>query len=571
VRQDNLGRVIGNKSASTGDVNGKGLYAHTWVGNEDSEPFSDLDAVSTAIQSSKPEGSPQPDFEVFGYDGFVAGLPRDTKDVLNDPNVWATNESQSVRSLLERIFSPRRNIPAWLDYIETGDNGSTDPADFIPIIQVGFGFLNSIDRQLPSGEFYRVLGAQEASVDPDGQQRYIALDVTNDHRLGPNAPSTFGFNDDGFSRYDKLTTRSERITIVITVGQGGILEARWTAQEAAALDDLDPETDYEPTRFDHVYRDYGFPLDWDWSLDGTQDERVDYRITFNATDNSNTLEVPAASVQDTSPFALRVLDYVPFYKGIDYSVQPPEPQSETTGEDQKEYNRDTVGILTFDTSGLDAAATQGAQVSRAGNQGNDLRINAAVDELSEIPALSLKLTIAIQNGHRLEWSEVRLGEDGNPIPEAEIARTKFVDVPGLALHLGKESTRFRTSDETDTLPEGPGGGPPILRDDRDTLVKRHSLAQRYYLVDRRPLRLQLLTVGGHPLAIKSEVVAYTDFSGATVEGNEGYRFPNIGDFVTTITYNGRKVDVNGTVTSYVYDRQNGTVDIQTDYGQRDLV
>ncbi len=565
TRQDNLGRIIGNMSGGAGDINGKGLWAHTWA-SPDADQFTDSKAITTAIQSGKPLGTIQPDFDLIGEDGDVDGNTISTLAALDGVNAWHVQEHESVRSLLRRIFAPSRGIPAGLDWVVTDEDNLT-AANFKPKIRVGAFLYDSIDDTLPvSGDAWRIVGA-------DAIDRAQDFDVTGDQRLDENG---FRFNDDGISRYDKLITRGEFITTVITVDKDIELIQRWTQDEEDALDAAQA-TDYIPTKFDHVLHDYGFPLNWDWQRgEEPSKERVDIRMDFDATTNANTISKPDTNDDvDTSPFLLRVLDYTPFYKGMDYGVSPPAPYTDTIASyDQISYGKDTVGIMAFDDTLADASVSIGASVSRAGNQGNDLRISIDSGSL-EVPDVNLKFTLAIQCGHRLQWQQIRTTDfdgTGTILPEANVRKVKEALVQGAALHVGLTTTQWITnSGNPGFLPTGTEAV-PVLRDDRDQLYKRHALLAKYYLLNRRPVTIPLKTVGATAQAIESEVTGVTDTGGAAQPqdflGNRIYKVPKFLEFIHDLAYSGRNTRIDGPVTSWEWERQGSTVTIETDWGDR---
>lgn len=584
VKTDDLGRVVGNR-ADVGDTDGsnKGYYAHTWPGAEYAVPFTDAEVATTAIQSSKPR-STDPDFTPTG----VTCKGQDTLQLLNRVQIWETSESMSVRNLLTRILDRRRGIMAYLDWPDTACTSFAASA-FAPIIRIVPTFYETISKTLPaSGDEWQRHGFRYAGTDADGNatgstQQNIAvdLDITGDQRLGEDGEQTFTFAEDGLHRYDKLVTRGGQIVTVLTMQIGPDPDFpsadTWVRRSTSA-----ERTNYQSAgdRYNavldtHVYADYGLPLDWDCKVYDeilAAEKYVDWQIKFDASTNANTL-VTGDSITnfETSPMMIRLLDYPPLYAGMDYTQDPPVPTSNADGAG---VSRTPIDVLLFDQNGYNALETEGVQIQRAGNGGNDIRITVDPGtDPSTIDGLEMSFTFAIQTGHRLQWSEIAMEDDAilsDPV------RVKYIDAGGLTLHVASGTTKWYekttpATPDTTRISQWHAAGYLILRDDRDALVKQHALAAEYYLKPRRPVTISLLTVGGHPQAIKDEITAYTDIDGETAEGNEAYRFPRIGDFLHDLTYSGRTATCDGVVTSYAYDREAGRVTIETDWMTRDLI
>ena len=556
VRNDNLGQIVGNKSGGFGEIaSGSGAYAHTWVGADDAEPFTDLEAINTAKFLCRPDLGTQPDFDIEGIAGTVSGTPLNSTDVLGGVNVWETSEDQSVRDLMMRILDRRRGMLAYLGWNTTGTN-SLLAADFVPVIRVMPTSYTSIDKTLPSGAPYKVLGSEDTT-----ENVYVDLDLTGDHRVGSR--DRFQWLDDGISRYDRLITRGERLTTVGTLELNVELVPRWTAAEATAYDAAaNPEE--EPTKYGHVYKEFGVPIDWDNTI---RANRVDYRITFDPATNANTLDVGSSTTIDSSPLHMRVLDYLPLYEGWDYGTLPPAKYDEAN---QVSYAPKSIGILVLGADGTNAAErdTNRISVARGGNQGNDLRLSTTGTR-SDIENENLEITLALQFGHRLEWTELATESDGvTIIPEADVRRVKEIDAPNLALHVADPNAKWKSGG---TFPAGIGGEPAIIRDDRDDLVKIHSRAAEWYLKDRRSFRTSFSTVGGDYQTVKRQVSAITNNSTGLLDPTlaSSYQFPQLGEMVHNLIYSGRKVTVNSPVTSWTWVKEGGTLTIETNWGRRD--
>ncbi|MEK0325462.1 MAG: hypothetical protein QQN63_07135 [Nitrosopumilus sp.] len=553
-RVDNLGQIVGNKSGFGEIAASTGVFPHTWSGGEESEPWTDLEAIVNALYLCRPDEGLQPDFDIAGITGNVSGTDLNTTDILGGANVWPTSEDQSVRDLMMRIFNRRRGILAYLDWEITGTN-SLLAVDFVPTIRISPVNYDSIDETLPSGTPYKVLGAVDTT-----DSVYVDLDLTGDHRLGNK--DRFQWLDDGISRYDRLLTRGERLTVVATATLNTDLIKRWTTTEQNAYDAAE-FPDQEPTKYGHIYREFGFPLDWDSIIGST---RIDYRITFDPTTNANTLDDGLVATSDSSPMSLRVLDYLPLYEGWDYTTLPPVRYDVA---DQVLFAAKSIGILVLGADGTNAVTRTSNRISvaRGGNMGNVLRITASGTR-SGILNENITLTLALQFGHRLEWTQLRFLEDGVTIlPEADVRRVKEINAPNLALHVADENANWKSGG---TFPAGVGSEPPILRDDRDDLVKIHARAAEWYLKDRRSFRVSLSTVGGTYQTVQNQIAAVTDTDGNLDTALAStYRFPKLGEMVHNLIYAGRNVVVNSPVTSWTWVKEGGTLTIETNWGRRD--
>ncbi len=549
-------RTIGNRFDSSPEVD-LGFTAHTWPGGSHSTLWSDLQALTHAIDT----GTPQVRFG--GEQRFLAPhfTLAGTTSLLSATGWWDIEEGEVLRSFLTRVSDRRRgrgNVAlGWTE--ADGPDGK-----LTPLLYVRPQTLDGLDSvPLPSGATFTVPGATDEDMTVD-------VDLIGDHRLGP--ADNIEIAEVGDTQYDALIMYAAPIRVVIPVstvdGSGAKrwLPAEATAHDAATFD----EQEAGVARWFHVYRTIGIDLTWDFQvgkgLDGENLKRCDYRFDCTPNDAGYAelrLVTPAADdEQDTSPLLLSIADDLPIYAGYDYSHDPATRYSGSA--DGREVH---LQIQVFKRASPDIdfwvvleketnfTLTRGGAEDRIDLTFQSDESSGRLFEL--IDPDQVVISVALDLPHRLWMASL---SESDLIKATKIKRlyTKEFAVhfahPYAMLSLdetvssggGYKPIRARATG-TESL------GPVYLRDDRDLFAQRFHLACLWYLRQRQTATWSLAGCGG--------AGGWLDVDG------ENHDWPALGQVVDQFSYNGQTITLGTPITSIRYAK--GRTTWVTSWHERD--
>lgn len=310
-----LGR--GDRETTSADPNGLGFGSHAWPGT--GVVWTDQQAVEHAIKSSVPglwdagtnagtiaaARALHPTFPLYG-----------STDWLQANNIYPARDLEDLRTFMTRVFERGRG--RGLVFLDWTDDTAADPTSQIaPRLTIRAPVKDDLSVALPGGGTASFVGASNAGT-------MISLNLVGDHRLGEDAQRTFQVAAASDVEHTGVEVRGDFIIALANLSKKDVsLTGRWLAAEQTDLENASAtERELNEAKFDHVYRRYGFPHDWDLHCgDGTNNTRtrVDYRC-----DAAGTVIQQSDSIasRDTSPLVISIADRLPLYFGYDYTQSP---------------------------------------------------------------------------------------------------------------------------------------------------------------------------------------------------------------------------------------------------------
>ena len=544
--------AIGN--LSNGGLNADGYQSHTWP-SLDANRWTDLEALEQILLSTRPVAS-EPYITVS-----------DPCNALARERVIRVTPGEVASGVVERILRRDSGVVAYLTWADTDGFPS-------PKIEVYSVLVDESTTTDPSGGADIVISGQ----DDVGIANAIAVDIQGDQRLGQDAALRFRINSEAITQYDAVELYGEPIVVVVTLSWfDDTLDYRWSAAEAAAYDALDEEQRLASgSKYDHVYRDAGLPLNWSGTVGDGSGTVTKTQCVYRCDENGRLTNAATSGAGPVAPMGCTLLDRLPLYSGYAYYSNPsknyPDFAAATGGQTQSLVLRRVTNNPT-PNAWNDIAVTEGASVTRHGNYGLDMRFFAAGEQdpggkrFWENPQSQLfptAITVALVLPYRVGYAA-----------PSTARRIKRLYVPGASLHLMHASAIWMLDEESPeasavgrtgyTADTGGGGVLPgtdtatncgIIRDDRRALAYYKALADQWYTVERKSATWALRCQGFYG--------SWTD----TVAGSVDY--PKLGQLVKTLAHSGKTDTLNTPITSIHYDHIEGVTTWTTSWARGDF-
>lgn len=533
--------------------------------------WTDADAVRHALTSSRARGEPliQVDFSASLFDGSFA---------------WPVNSGDSCWDLLRKICNRQRGRGS---VFITYDDQGNPAGPLLLTLKSNPSFAGDITYIKKNGD--QDMALNKVATLTGAKQGTDAIDVyiNGDHRV---VDGSFSYDNRLTSVYDYIEIQGEPIQVLANLNfYGSSLGKRWSAADEASFGSLSILYQRLTARWRHIWRRFGPPSGWNYSVTGTPSgtaSSVDYFLDDNGT-------ITVASGGDgqshNSEMTVRILPDLPIYEGWDYR-QFPAVRWDASADAFPPPRMPPLLMVNGDANAADGSATW-ASLQIAGNwnlQVDDYGIlivygpeEAGGQRVLSTPALAqyayttanlpgvtltagfvlttLNVAVGLELGTR-----VRMSYKTGAVPYTSAGRRLLVNVSGIHLWLGAPGCVWELDYLRATQSSYPpgltftGSTPTILRDDRDALSQIAALSWAYYGVVHNPAVWSLNDCG-----------FLTKFSSASGD----IQYPTLGKLVGKITYSGTNgggstevfATLNTPITCIHYDHESMQTKWHTDY------
>ncbi len=561
-----------------------------------SSKWTDAATIGHALVSSRAVGEPL----------IYVDLPT---DMFGGTFAWDVCHGDSCWDLLARICNRQRGRGScFLDYEDIAGGAYGTVKLTIRSIPAFVGHLDYPLVDTGNGQRMIVEGTIKGATIGGDSSQAVNVDINGDHRY---VDGSFSYDDRSSSVFDYLEVQGEPIQALANLNfYGASLEKRWLSSDETTFGALTLPFQRVSPRWRQVWRRYGIPAAWDYSVTGLPDDDAQC-INFYI-DESGRIQIADPDVLDetipaNSRMTVRLMPDLPIYEGWNYGTTPPTRWDGSTdtippprmsplllyrgdtnaGSDPAWARLESVGFnLQIDDFGLyivwGPEEVSGyrvlANTTDAPTAYQAVPIAGVTNSAGMTIATKLNAVVGLELGTRVRIAHsagevLEFGEEMVPgVGYLDAGRRMTLTVNGLSLWLGApgaiwelDYSRAAQANYSPGLkfPIASSPVPTILRDDRDFLAQIAALAWSYFGSVHNPGTWELKDCG-----FLSSFTA----NGGTMS------YPTLGQFVGAMTYSGiagdgtfdRKADLQTPITCVDYDHDRCVTSWRTDYVRYDV-